>query len=906
MALVEGETLLASLQGRPLRASTATPAVRDSQSLGVGAAAGAGADDDKTKLSVSLVQSASSPKEHALYIFAANGSLHSIFPIYDTSIMKMEGSVFVFEGLHCLASLCQSDALYLAIPADSPHKAEFTEKCQSAVGVARREHFNSATATHRWIRFASSLPPMQAGGGAGRSEPEGAGAAVAGEGEGDDIDAMLASRKSSEAPQSMQSIRESWINSQMASRALEFTKMRSVSVCLGTYNVNGKYPVEEDKSLMDLRPWLRFRPSDSPDIYVLGFQELDLTAEAFIFNDSTREEDWSAAIEASFHDGHNYRKLKSKQLVGMLLMVYVRAELLPFIKDVQADAQGTGILGMMGNKGGVSVRFLLHDSSLCFVNSHLAAHDDEVKRRNQDHHEICRRVMFTRESGAPFSIFDHDHLFWVGDLNYRIPLPDAEVKSLARKGTFEKLLEFDQLQEQKRLRLAFVGFEEGPITFAPTYKYDPGTSDFDSSEKMRTPAYCDRIMHYKKRVREGVRCDEVSLQHYISVMDCKVSDHKPVRALYLVQLKVVEAERQREVYNSIVRQLDTIENKSLPDVRVSSNVFTFDNVRYLRPQKQTLTISNVGKVPARFVFLPKPDQRDVHKPWLWIEPLSDMIMPGASSEVSLSVIVDDRSACTLNSGKDKLEDILILHLENGRDLFITVSGTYLRTAMGTSLDDLVCVPTPVRALPPGPIVRKAGAADGVERLHIPKELWVLVDFLYRNGMATDSLFMSSGNRRDIWATIDCLDTGLPIPDSTDIHSVAETLVRFLDGLPEPVVPPSLYRRCLECAGSLVLCRGVISELPAVSQSVFIYLMAFLRELLKQTHRPTTVSAMVPDDNHVTPDKLALLFGSLLLRPASRNPGERTFAVPTGGSLEAMQSKKQAAFIHHFLLVSDSP
>ena len=60
---------------------------------------------------------------------------------------------------------------------------------------------------------------------------------------------------------------------------------------------------------MDLRPWLRFRPADAPDIYVLGFQELDLTAEAFIFNDSTREEDWSRAIEAAFHDGHSYRKV---------------------------------------------------------------------------------------------------------------------------------------------------------------------------------------------------------------------------------------------------------------------------------------------------------------------------------------------------------------------------------------------------------------------------------------------------------------------------------------------------------------------------------------------------------------------------------------------------------------------
>lgn len=37
--------------------------------------------------------------------------------------------------------------------------------------------------------------------------------------------------------------------------------------------------------------------------------------------------------------------------------------------------------------------------------------------------------------------------------------------------------------------IAFAGYEEGSLLFRPTYRYDLGTDTYDTSEKMRIPAW---------------------------------------------------------------------------------------------------------------------------------------------------------------------------------------------------------------------------------------------------------------------------------------------------------------------------------------------------------------------------------------------------------------------------------
>ena len=55
---------------------------------------------------------------------------------------------------------------------------------------------------------------------------------------------------------------------------------------------------------------------------------------------------------------------------------------------------GVGVMGMLGNKGGASVRMTVFDSAMCFVCSHLAAHRENVAGRNGDYKNILEKSVF--------------------------------------------------------------------------------------------------------------------------------------------------------------------------------------------------------------------------------------------------------------------------------------------------------------------------------------------------------------------------------------------------------------------------------------------------------------------------------------------------------------------------------
>lgn len=99
-----------------------------------------------------------------------------------------------------------------------------------------------------------------------------------------------------------------------------------------------------------------------------------------------------------------------------------------------------------------------------------------------------------------------------------------------------------QLNLQMVAGLAFRFYSEARITFMPTYKYDIGTDQYDSSEKARIPAWTDRIL------RKGTNLRQTA---YNSA-PLKFSDHRPVYATFECTANIVNEPLRdkisREIY----------------------------------------------------------------------------------------------------------------------------------------------------------------------------------------------------------------------------------------------------------------------------------------------------------------------------------------------------------------------
>ncbi|GBG27468.1 Phosphatidylinositol 3,4,5-trisphosphate 5-phosphatase 1 [Hondaea fermentalgiana] len=143
------------------------------------------------------------------------------------------------------------------------------------------------------------------------------------------------------------------------------------------------------------------------------------------------------------HIGPEWALVRESELAQMRLFVFAKKAHLHAISDVQYASEATGVGGIGANKGGVAASFTMYGMRMGWISCHLAAHKKQryLKARNNDLAEIF--MSFDKKLSSRWYNLTSvlDHIFLLGDLNYRIDLglaglvPTSAVKMVQRLPT---------------------------------------------------------------------------------------------------------------------------------------------------------------------------------------------------------------------------------------------------------------------------------------------------------------------------------------------------------------------------------------------------------------------------------------------------------------------------------------
>lgn len=397
-----------------------------------------------------------------------------------------------------------------------------------------------------------------------------------------------------------------YVTKELNRRAKEFTSQRDVLVFASTFNVNA-----DCKDQSKFKSWL-FPPGSSSDydLVFIGLQEIVvLSASQMVDTDTVQRQKWEmhlrVCLESNNKTQSRYILLWSGQLGGIALFLFVKERELKKIRDVEGAFRKTGFGGVSANKGAVAVRFDYSNTSICLVASHFAAGQSNTIERHQNYKTIGKGIKFSKNR----RIKDHDAVVWLGDFNYRINLPLEKVQALVKAKDYGTLFEHDQLNLQMASGESFPYFDEMELKFMPTYKFDNGTSTYDTSEKQRVPAWTDRILSLsrKKIVKQHLYdcCDEI-----------KFSDHRPVYAVITMSISVVnEAVKKtltHELYENYRKNYGNINDMIVTNTNLAFLISEPDDKILLPPSSDStkwwLSKGRPAKITIQALHGPKADQ----------------------------------------------------------------------------------------------------------------------------------------------------------------------------------------------------------------------------------------------------------------------------------------------------------
>ena len=372
-----------------------------------------------------------------------------------------------------------------------------------------------------------------------------------------------------------------------------YAEKSTIKIYIATWNVGAA-----NDNLISLEKLLLLPLIEMPNIYFIGFQEIvPLNSINVISNEKNNLifEKWNMRILniINSYKEINYMKIAEMNLGGIAFFAYVKNSDIDYIKDSSFIFEyiKTGLGGTACNKGSCIFSFNYYNTSISVSCSHLCAGASKNKNRIDELIEILdfkvnniekKNVNNLINSKDEFdisnidlnnntntntnnnSLFRNSDIFFIfGDLNFRIDTQYENFKEIIKnekENIWKTLLDFDQLNKSRQASMNLDIIDEMEINFKPTYKYCIGSNEYDytlsdkkdnigkKSGKKRNPSWCDRILFKKNDKNTNI----IGLK-YESVMDekFKVSDHRPVYAIFNIEVMRDNIDKKNEIINEI-------------------------------------------------------------------------------------------------------------------------------------------------------------------------------------------------------------------------------------------------------------------------------------------------------------------------------------------------------------------
>ena len=430
-----------------------------------------------------------------------------------------------------------------------------------------------------------------------------------------------------------------------------------------------------------------------------------------------------------------------------MVLLLVKESMIGQVSRLSIGQVKLGLKGYTGNKGAMAFRFELLGSSFCFINSHLAAHKHNFRLRNENINTIIRGLKFQLPDTST-SIFEHDYIFWFGDLNYR--LDDISIKKIIKYiaiRDFQSCLEHDQLNNARKFNNILADFNEGPIEFLPTFKYLIGSNQHNVR---RDPAWCDRILW------KG----HIILNRYGSCDSIQISDHKPVFAYFDLELKKKDFDKMIAIKNAIYKEIDDVHHEAMPKAVISVDRILFEGIRYKHEYRQSFEIKNIGSSSLTFEIIMEK----------WIKCIPSKYNLASQEFVSIDVIlkIDFDFMKTKRNSDSLLPSFIRIQILQGNEYLIQLEYNVFDTFIGYPCD-ILCT--------------KFASA---EFHNLPYPLVRIVEYLKANSLKVKNLFDTIVDNHSLANAIMKIDKNEEFDESINSFTIAAVLMEFLRHLEEPI------------------------------------------------------------------------------------------------------------------------